>query len=466
MLYSARTKLATLFSHVPRPATTGSWRDFGSPVASLPAPTTFIPYLPSPKEVFRPKVLIYHPDFGQFGGIERLIATLAFASPSREHIDLIVACSDDSPLHRQLRQANLPVEGIKTHPCFAERFFWRAVDVPSLFQLLRLIVREQPDVVHVHIGTLEVLLLQFLCHLIPWMLPPKFVYTFHGYSNMFCIKDAPSIWKRLTKFAIRPIFRQLMSAMDAVLFVSLSEQVQMRAEGYLPEHSEGEVLYNGLPIQAIREAASQTDVDALRNTLDIPAASRCVAFINRLDSNKNPCHFLTFAERLGQDPAFADVHFLIAGDGVLMDEVQACVAEHPLRERIRVLGHRTDVPNLLALVDLTVNLAQFEGFGLGVLEAMAAGTVPLAYSAGGIPEVLGIPEGMPLLIDYGDLDALVARAREILTMDAPARQQLTQALQRRAEVFSQEAFMENLERVYLKILDCPEMLVSPAELIP
>jgi len=78
-------------------------------------------------------------------------------------------------------------------------------------------------------------------------------------------------------------------------------------------------------------------------------------------------------------PAMAEVvrslpgaTLLLVGDGPNRARLEAMVAELGLGERVRLLGHRQDVPALLQLADGLVSASRSEGFGMAVLEAMAA----------------------------------------------------------------------------------------------
>jgi len=59
-----------------------------------------------------------------------------------------------------------------------------------------------------------------------------------------------------------------------------------------------------------------------------------------------------------------------------------------LRESVRFLGTRHDVPELLALMDMVVHPSLQEGFANAVLEAMAAGKPVVATDVGGNPEAV------------------------------------------------------------------------------
>ena len=60
-----------------------------------------------------------------------------------------------------------------------------------------------------------------------------------------------------------------------------------------------------------------------------------------------------------------------------------------LADRVRVLGRRSDVGNLLAASDVFVLPSLVEGMPLALIEAMASGLPVIATAVDGIPEVLG-----------------------------------------------------------------------------
>ena len=79
---------------------------------------------------------------------------------------------------------------------------------------------------------------------------------------------------------------------------------------------------------------------------------------------------------------------LIAGDGPLLWDVARQVARRGLAGSVRLLGHRGDLPELMAAADLLVLPSRFEGLPLVALEAMAAGLPIVAGDAPGTAEML------------------------------------------------------------------------------
>jgi predicted dehydrogenase len=79
---------------------------------------------------------------------------------------------------------------------------------------------------------------------------------------------------------------------------------------------------------------------------------------------------------------------LLAGDGPLLWKIAAAVANAGLAGSVRLMGHRSDLPDLMVAADLLVLPSRFEGLPLVALEAMAAGLPIVASDAPGNAEML------------------------------------------------------------------------------
>lgn len=80
--------------------------------------------------------------------------------------------------------------------------------------------------------------------------------------------------------------------------------------------------------------------------------------------------------------------FVLAGDGPQRDNLQADIAAHGLSDRVRLLGLRRDVPEVLRSLDLFVLPTHQEALGTAFLEAQAMGVPVLGTRVGGVPETL------------------------------------------------------------------------------
>ncbi|MGH7585899.1 MAG: glycosyltransferase family 4 protein, partial [Gemmatimonadales bacterium] len=114
---------------------------------------------------------------------------------------------------------------------------------------------------------------------------------------------------------------------------------------------------------------------------------------------------------------------------------------------VRVLGHRDDVPDLLAAADLYAMPSLSEGMPLALLEAMHAGLAIVASEVGGVPEA--VRDGREgLLVPPADARRLADALARVLGDDA-LRLRLGQAAQERAGAhYSADAMTAAYEQLY------------------
>ena len=147
-----------------------------------------------------------------------------------------------------------------------------------------------------------------------------------------------------------------------------------------------------------------------------------------------------------------DVRFLIAGDGPRRADLEALARRLDLDRRVQFLGHRDDVPALLAEADAFVLPSRSEAFPNGVIEAMAAGLPVVASAVGGLLDL--VDNGRTgLLVRPNDPPAL-AGALETL-IDAPDFAASLGLAARRtiAERYSFDRMVHAFEELYLSQLD-------------
>ncbi|MEV6911266.1 glycosyltransferase [Amycolatopsis sp. NPDC051071] len=153
---------------------------------------------------------------------------------------------------------------------------------------------------------------------------------------------------------------------------------------------------------------------AVRASLGVAAGTPVALCLARLEPQKRHDVLLDAWALLESDAVL-----WLAGDGSLRAELESRHGD--LSGRIRFLGTREDVPDLLAAADVTVLTSDWEGLPLAVLESMAAGRPVVATDAGGVGEVLS--GGAGVVVPPGDPLA-VAKALGPLLHDKSARDSL------------------------------------------
>jgi glycosyltransferase involved in cell wall biosynthesis len=187
----------------------------------------------------------------------------------------------------------------------------------------------------------------------------------------------------------------------------------------------------GLPPQRIRVIYEGRDVDRfaapapaararLRDQLGIGADVALIGLIGRvLSSQKGQDLMIRLMPELRRRRP--DAVLLIVGNGPDLETCRTLAARLALDDAVRFLGHRDDMPHVLAAVDVVVvpSLVD-EGFPFAALEASAAGRPVVAFRSGGLAEAVA-DDDSGLLVPKGDADGLVEAVGRVLGDPALAR---------------------------------------------
>jgi glycosyltransferase involved in cell wall biosynthesis len=137
----------------------------------------------------------------------------------------------------------------------------------------------------------------------------------------------------------------------------------------------------------------------------------------------------------------------VVGEGPLRSELEQLAVDLGLRNRVVFLGHRSDIPRLLAAFDVFVMTSKFEPYGVALLEAKAAGCSIVATAVNEVSEI--VPDGRAgLLFPSGNSNAM-ATALLRLSSDPTLREQLgSQALRDAYERHSLDAMISTFQSLY------------------
>jgi len=146
-----------------------------------------------------------------------------------------------------------------------------------------------------------------------------------------------------------------------------------------------------------------------------------------------------------------ELRLLLIGEGNLRPQIEAQIEKLGIQKSVKLLGHRSDVPNILNALDAFVLSSKEEGFGGAALEAMACNLPVVSTDAGGMSDTV-VNEKTGLLVPVQNSPALAEAVVRVLT-DRGLVQKLRQNLPAQVQRFSIDAMIEGNLKVYQSLLD-------------
>lgn len=215
--------------------------------------------------------------------------------------------------------------------------------------------------------------------------------------------------------------------------VAISDSVKESLQTYLKVDGEKiRRIYNGTRVS--------TDVDVC------PEKSRQdelrLIYVGRLIPEKGVQNTLRMLAEVKRELPYA---FTIVGDGPCRKELERYAETLGIADRVRFLGQREDVAELLATSDVFIHLPDWEeGFGITVIEALAEGCICIVNDRGALPEI--VENGKDgYVVSAGAVDATVELLKDLRGMPEASWRQLQVSARQKAQKFSMDHFVKKLD---------------------
>lgn len=323
-----------------------------------------------------------------WAGAEVQVATVASYLVERPDVRLTAVLLNEGPLARELRRLGVPLTVID------ERHH-NALGI--LIGLTRYLRDHPVDVVHTHrykdtvLGACAARLAGV----------PSVIRTVHGWS------EALSGWNRMKLYLYETLDRAALRCfVDRIVAVSRRVADRLEEAGCNP--AAVVPLHNGVLLAQVRPARAP---DEVRHALGIEPHTPLIGTVGRLSPVKGQAHLLQAARLvLAQQP---EARFLIVGDGPLKSDLIGVAMRLGIDRACLFLGARSDVYDLVSVMDVFVLPSLDEGIPMALLEAMALARPVVATAVGGVPEVVA-HRRTGLLVAPRDDHALADACLELL----------------------------------------------------
>ncbi|MFZ2170027.1 MAG: glycosyltransferase, partial [Methylococcaceae bacterium] len=297
------------------------------------------------------------------GGAERVVMELAGRLPSSGIRSVIVTISADPRMFSMLEQYS--EVAFPVHTLMVQKNPWSLLK--GVIKLVRILHIENISLIHAHM--FHSLLFALISKIVRPDLP--IVFTSHSAKGFS--------WLRQT------IIRMTRAMRDADIIFVPGQHPEMNAANTV-------VIPNGVPVDPAKVVVAKE-----------VSARRVFLCAGRLEPEKDPIALVqAFAAMQHKN-----CELWMAGDGVMRHDVKREVDKLCIKDRVRILGLRNDVPQLLVQADCFVMSSRWEGLPMAVLEAGAIGLPVVATPVGALPAVLD-----------GDCGYLVETSRLHRALDA------------------------------------------------
>lgn len=345
------------------------------------------------------RVLYLLPDFDLAGG--QVVVRRTINALSEPELDHVVVAFAGGPLLDAYRHDGIRCEVIGN----GTKTSWPA----ALVRLVRLVRRERIDVMLSANTPLD----RTMAQLGAAVTRRPVVIWFHSIAIPL-IGFPPPSGRRLAfvkRLVLHPF--NVVSVRCAAALVATSDAVASSFADHLRLRADRiEVVPPGLPESAFDPALEHEHAEMLRSEFALGDDHPVLLGVGMLIPLKGQRQLIEMLELLAAD--FPRAHLLLAGEGPDRAALETRISESPVRDHVHLLGHRTDIPDLLRISDGLLSASRSEGFGMSVLEAMAASLPVIGVRTPAFLEFLD--EGVTAeLVDSQDAHQLADGVRAVFS---------------------------------------------------
>jgi glycosyltransferase involved in cell wall biosynthesis len=383
----------------------------------------------------RPKIRVLHviTRLVPGGADENTLATVEGLDKSTYDVDLLIGGQSDFAFAAKTQATRLIIlnELVRELKWF--------MDVKALFKLVRIIRRHRYHIVHTH--TAKAGMLGRLAGFI--VKTPLVIHTLHGST----FHESLSPWRRRWYR-----FLERMAAAATTQFVTVGEDLRSiyldarvgQADRYVTIRSGFQLQRFQLSEQEVKERGR-----CMRASLGITDQEAVVGTAGRLEARKGHNFFLQTAQQVLQQQTA--VTFLLAGEGPANRDLVELARHLGVEQRVRFLGYRYDIEDVMAAMDVFVLTSLWEGLPRVIVQAAALGKPIVTFDIEGVREVV-VDGDNGYVVPLRDVSGLADRIAWLVKDRATAREMGERGRQRVTAEWDVQTMVHRISELYRHLL--------------
>ncbi len=319
------------------------------------------------------------------GGAETLVKDYALLI-DKEKFNIIIAIKrpcETSANYKILKGNNIHIEVLQNGTFFSKLLNKILKEKFYSLKLYKLIKKEMPSVIHVHLGILN--------NLIPIskkLKNVKLFYTCHNEPKKFFPSENCQEFLAAKKL-IKENNLQLI-ALHSKMADELNKIFNVRNTI---------IIKNGVDFNRFKELPETKE--EIRKSINIPNNAFVLGHIGRFTQQKNHEYLVSIFEEVSK--INKNAYLLLIGKGELKNHIRNILEQKKLLNKTVMLENRTDIPRLLKAMDIFIFPSFYEGFGNVIVEAQIS-DIPCVISD-------SIPS-----------DVILSKKVKCLSIEAPANE--------------------------------------------
>lgn len=261
----------------------------------------------------------------------------------------------------------------------------------------RIYIENKYDIVHVHTP-----IASFLTRFALKNYDVKIIYTAHGFHFF---KGAPLInW-----LIYYPLERIAAHWTDRI--VTINDEDFERAKTFKLRNNGDVMLMHGVGIDPNEYILNEFDRDEYRRILEVKQNDFMLLILADINKNKNHIQLIEAIKELIKNNDHIKV--ICAGEGPLRSELSKRVIELGLEDKIKFLGFRKDVKELINSSDCVGLFSMREGLPKSLMEAMCCGKPLIASNIRGCRDIAG-NDNVGILVNPNDYKSILSGLKKII----------------------------------------------------